>query len=77
LATVPASHTGAFLRPHFPSILSSFAAGGGTASPNAGPQPAHVPAPDAIKTAKSKFIPPEKKTGRPTAKAPAKKRVKP
>ena len=68
LATVTASHTGEFLRPHFIG-LKTFAP-----NPNAGPQPASIRAEaDAIKEPKKKFIAPEKKTGRPTAKAPAKK----
>ncbi len=62
LATVGASHTGYFLRPHFPGlkILED--------NPNAGPQPASIRAEaDAIKLPKKKFIAPEKKTGKPVA----------
>ena len=68
LATVTASHTGAFLRPHFPGLKAL------EPNPNAGAQPAQVAAPDAIKQSRGtkKFVAPEKKTGRPTAKAPAK-----
>jgi excinuclease ABC subunit A len=67
VATVAASHTGHFLRPHFPglAILAEN-------NPNAGPQQI-ASTPDPIKAPKSKFIAPEKKTGRPTAKAAAKK----
>ncbi len=68
LATVPASHTGSFLRPHFPGLQTI-----PLDNPNAGAQPAHVAAPDAVKVARGKFVPNEKKTGKPTAKAPAKK----
>jgi excinuclease ABC subunit A len=68
LATVLGSHTGQFLRPHFPG-LKAF-----QPNPNAGPQPASIRAEaDAIKEPKKKFVAPEKKTGRPTAKAPARK----
>src|SRR6202522_3709813 len=66
LATVAASYTGAFLRPHFPGLRVI------EANPYAGAQPAFVAAPDAVKGARGKFVAPEKKTGRPTAKAPAK-----
>jgi excinuclease ABC subunit A len=67
VATVAASHTGHFLRPHFPglAILTEN-------NPNAGPQQI-VSTPDPVKAPRSKFIAPEKKTGRPTAKAAAKK----
>jgi excinuclease ABC subunit A len=72
LATVAASHTGEFLRPHFAG-LKVVAEG----NPYAGAQPAFVAAPDAVKGAKAKFVAPEKKTGRATtelgAKMPAKK----
>jgi excinuclease ABC subunit A len=71
LATVPASHTGSFLRPHFPGLKTI-----PIDNPNAGAQPAHVAAPDAVKLPKGKFVPNEKKTGKPTAKAPAKKVAK-
>jgi excinuclease ABC subunit A len=67
LATVQASHTGSFLRPHFPGLQTI-----PTDNLNAGAQPAHVAAPDAVKVARGKFVPNEKKTGKPTAKAPAK-----
>jgi excinuclease ABC subunit A len=67
VATVPASHTGHFLRPHFHGLKLIV-----TNNPNAGPQRI-VSTPDPIKAPKSKFIAPEKKTGRPTAKSPAKK----
>ena len=80
LATVAGSHTGHFLRPHFPTLSSagtpllSFrsaaeeSASGMSINPNAGPQPASIRAEaDALKQPKKKFIAPEKKTGRPTA----------
>jgi excinuclease ABC subunit A len=67
VATVPASHTGHFLRPHFPGLAINTAK-----NPNAGPQQI-ASTPDPIKAPKAKFIAPEKKTGRPTAKAPARK----
>ena len=63
LASVAASHTGHFLRPHFPGLKSIK-----SANPNAGPQQI-VSTPDPVKPAKAKFIAPEKKTGRPTAQA--------
>ena len=62
LATVTESHTGHFLRPHFPNLKII-----ATGNRNAGPQQI-VSTPDPIKPAKSKFITPEKKTGRPTPK---------
>src|SRR6202453_3817548 len=72
LATVAASYTGAFLRPHFPGLRVI-----AEHNPYAGGQPAFVAAPDKVKGAKGKFVAPEKKTGRATtklgAKAPAKK----
>jgi excinuclease ABC subunit A len=67
LATVEGSHTGQFLRPHFPGL--KVIAGH---NPNAGAQQI-ASTPDPVKAAKAKFVAPEKKTGRPTAKAPAKK----
>jgi excinuclease ABC subunit A len=71
LATVVASHTGAFLRPHFPGLQVV------EPNPNAGAQPAFVAAADAVKGLKAKFVAPEKKTGKATttlgAKAPAEK----
>ena len=63
LATVAESHTGHFLRPHFPGLEVL----NGT-NPNAGAQKVTA-TPDAAKALKGKFIAPEKKTGRPTAKA--------
>jgi excinuclease ABC subunit A len=79
VASVPASHTGSFLRPHCPPLtLSSSAEGGGPASvlaspkPNAGPQPNYAAAPDTIKQPRTKFVPAEKKTGKPTGKSPTK-----
>jgi excinuclease ABC subunit A len=71
VAGVAASHTGHFLRPHFPSLSFRSAAeesAVASTNPNAGPQPASIRAEaDAIKQPKKKFIAPEKKTGRPTA----------
>jgi excinuclease ABC subunit A len=62
LATVVVSHTGHFLRPHFPGLQVL-----AEDNPNAGPQQI-ASTPDPVKTPKTKFIAPEKKTGRPTAK---------
>ena len=67
VATVAASHTGHFLRPHFPGLAAI-----DTNNPNAGAQRI-ASTPDPVKAPRGKFIAPEKKTGRPTAKAPAKK----
>ena len=67
LAGVDGSHTGFFLRPHFPGLTVMAAP-----NPNAGAQQI-VSTPDAVKTPRGKFIAPEKKTGKPTAKAPAEK----
>jgi excinuclease ABC subunit A len=74
LASVQASHTGHFLRTHFPGALELLAGdgsrnGSGGGNPNAGAQPAHIAAADAVKVARGKFVPNEKKTGRPTASA--------
>ena len=77
VATVAASHTGAFLARHYGRGSPQL---NGT-NPNAGPQPAEVAAPDRAKT-RGKFIAPEKKTGMPTASPtkpagrPAKKAAK-
>ena len=62
LATVATSYTGQFLRPHFPGLTPL------SPNQNAGPQPMHVAAPDAVKVPRGKFVPPEKKTGKPSAK---------
>ncbi len=63
IATVAASHTGSFLARHYGASLSM----NGTS--HAGPQPLNIAAaPDRAKTARGKFIAPEKKTGVPTAK---------
>ncbi len=77
LATVAASHTGSFLRPHFPGLQVI-----AENNPNAGAQPASIRAQaDKQKELRAKFIAPEKKTGVPTAKkavakkAPAKKKA--
>jgi excinuclease ABC subunit A len=67
LATVEGSHTGQFLRPHFPGLQVI-----ADHNPSAGAQQI-ASTPDPVKAAKAKFVAPEKKTGRPTAKAPAKK----
>ena len=71
LASVAESHTGYFLRPHFPG-LETF-----TPNPNAGSQPDTLAAaPDAIKQLRGKFIPNAKKTGMPTGvAAPAPKKA--
>jgi excinuclease ABC subunit A len=67
LATVAASYTGQFLRPHFPGHQTI------SSNEHAGAQPRYEAVADAVKAARGKFVAPEKKTGRPTAKAPAKK----
>jgi excinuclease ABC subunit A len=67
LASVAASHTGMFLRPHFPGLKVI-----STGNANAGAQPAFVAAPDAVKGLRGKFVAPEKKTGRATTKLGAK-----
>ncbi len=70
LASVHESHTGYFLRPHFPG-LETFAP-----NPNAGAQPETLAAaPDAVKQPRGKFVPNEKKTGMPTASTPAPKKA--
>jgi excinuclease ABC subunit A len=67
VATVKGSHTAAFLARHYtPAQLASTRNG----TSHAGPQPANiVAAADPDKKAKGKFVPPEKKTGVPTARA--------
>ncbi len=66
IATVAASHTGAFLARHYKTPLSM----NGTS--HAGAQPTSImAAQDAKKEARAKFVAPEKKTGMPTAKAAA------
>ncbi len=67
LAGVEGSHTGFFLRPHFPGLTVK-----PSPNPNAGAQQIES-TPDPVKAPRGKFIAPEKKTGKPTAKAPAKK----
>jgi excinuclease ABC subunit A len=65
VATVKGSHTAEFLARHYaPAQLA--ASRNGTS--HAGPQPTNIgAAPDPEKKAKGKFVPPEKKTGVPTA----------
>jgi excinuclease ABC subunit A len=70
LATVAESHTGQFLRPHFPGVAVI-----NDGNPSAGPQQI-VSQPDAVKAPRGKFIAPEKKTGRPTTRPPAKAAAK-
>ena len=78
IATVAASHTGAFLARHYQAHASNFAQRNGIS--HAGPQP-FTPdtAPDRKKDARGKFIVPEKKTGLPTAnpEKPAERTAKP
>ncbi len=63
LAGVEGSHTGYFLRQHFPGLKAA------KDGPNAGAQPASIRAEaDALKGPKTKFVPNEKKTGVPTGK---------
>ncbi len=64
LASVPESHTGHFLRPHFPGLETV------TPNPNAGAQSETLAAaPDAVKQPRGKFVPNQKKTGMPTGAA--------
>jgi excinuclease ABC subunit A len=65
VATVGASHTGHFLRPHFPGLAITL-----RNNPNAGAQQI-VSTPDPVKALKAKFVAPEKKTGKPTTQAKA------
>ncbi len=78
IATVTASHTGAFLARHYHTHTPNFAERNGIS--HAGPQP-FTPdtAPDRKKDARGKFIVPEKKTGLPTAnpEKPAERAAKP
>ncbi len=78
IATVAASHTGAFLARHYHAHAPNFAQRNGIS--HAGPQP-FTPdtAPDRKKDARGKFIVPEKKTGLPTANPdkPAERTAKP
>jgi len=72
VATVKGSHTATFLARHYtPAQLAASRNGAGNGSNgHAGPQPANiVAATDPDKKARGKFIPPEKKTGVPTARA--------
>ena len=62
IATVRESHTGSFLARHYTAHHSDFASRNGFS--HAGPQPAHVAAPDKKKAPRGKFQTPEKKTGR-------------
>ncbi len=78
IATVAASHTGSFLARYYAAgragaesagRISSNGSGG---AGHAGPQPLEIAAaPDRVKTARGKFVVPERKTGVPTAR-PAK-----
>jgi excinuclease ABC subunit A len=67
IATVAGSHTGNFLARHYslnPALLN-----GNNGASHAGPQPLDITAaPDRVKTARGKFIAPEKKTGVPSAR---------
>jgi excinuclease ABC subunit A len=73
VATVKGSHTAEFLARHYtPAQLAASRNGAGKNGSNghAGPQPAGIAAvADPDKKAKGKFVPPEKKTGVPTARA--------
>jgi excinuclease ABC subunit A len=66
IATVAASHTGNFLARHYaPNQLLTTNNG----HSHAGPQPLNIAAAsDRVKSARSKFVAPEKKTGMPTAR---------
>ncbi len=71
LATVAASHTGHFLRQHFPGLKVIE-----NNNPNAGAQPKSIQAQaDKQKEIRAKFVPAEKKTGMPTAQKLAAKKV--
>jgi excinuclease ABC subunit A len=61
VATVANSHTGSFLARYYTSHALNFTSRNGTS--HAGPQPQTTAAPDAVKTPKTKFVAPEKKTG--------------
>ena len=62
IATVASSHTGSFLARYYSSHAPNFISRNGTS--HAGPQPLTIAAaPDAMKKPKTRFIPPEKKTG--------------
>jgi excinuclease ABC subunit A len=71
VATVKGSHTAEFLARHYtPAQLTAGRNGTGSGNGHAGPQPASIAAAaDPDKRAKGKFVPPEKKTGVPTARA--------
>ncbi|MGA1981800.1 MAG: excinuclease ABC subunit UvrA [Acidobacteriaceae bacterium] len=72
IATVPTSYTGQFLARHYDPRSLTLTTNNGAS--HAGPQPSVTAAPDRPRTARGKFITPEKKTGIPTASAkPAKK----
>ena len=72
LASVAGSHTGFFLRQHFPGLAVK-----ARENPHAGAQPASIAAAeDAIKEPKVKFVPNEKKTGVPTGKPAAERPAK-
>ncbi len=63
IATVAGSHTGGFLARYYASHTPAFTSRNGTS--HAGPQPLTIAAaPDTVKKPKTKFIAPEKKTGR-------------
>jgi excinuclease ABC subunit A len=68
IATVAASHTGAFLARHYTASQPNFAERNGTS--HAGPQPFDPSTPeDRKKDSRGKFIVPDKKTGVPKASA--------
>jgi excinuclease ABC subunit A len=73
IATVPTSYTGQFLARHYAPNQLALSRNGAS---HAGPQPFSITAaPDRPRTARGKFIQPDKKTGVPTAK-PAKRTAK-
>ena len=65
IATVPDSYTGNFLARYYTAHAGAYASRNGAS--HAGPQPAHIAAPDKKKESRGKFIAPEKKTGRAAA----------
>jgi excinuclease ABC subunit A len=67
IATVPASYTGQFLARHYDPRSLTLTTNNGAS--HAGAQPSVTAAPDRPRTARGKFITPEKKTGVPTPRS--------
>jgi excinuclease ABC subunit A len=69
IAAVPGSHTGNFLARHYGAGIKTAALNGSGGAGHAGAQPIDIAAaPDRLKTARGKFVAPEKKTGVPSAR---------